>query len=119
MARKFEVYQRVWRFDENRRVYRKSGRGGPIYEKHFIPMKVIDIQDKSYVIGWPDGGVFEKVGFAKAERTYFTDQGKADAVWVHDYRLRIVEAVRECRDANVLKEVAGVIGWKMPTAPDE
>jgi hypothetical protein len=112
--RKFTVGQRVWAFDENRRVYtERAGRlsGDLIYAGHFREMKVLAIDKRSYLIGWPDGKGGEKVGFAKAERMYYTDQDREDRIWKNDHRYKIVRLV-ERADVATLRKIAAIVGYK-------
>lgn len=114
-ARKFHVGQRVWSFDENRRVYPKNERGksfgAPIFAEHFREKKVLGIVGKSYLIGLPDGGLAEKVSFASAERCYYDDQGREDRMWLDDSRHKVARMVECCRDTAVLRQVAALIGY--------
>jgi hypothetical protein len=119
MGRKFEIGQRVWRFDINRREYASAGRfggGGPIYSKHFEERYVRGIEGRSYLIGYPqrerDGFPYaDKVGFQKAESTFVTDAEKDDDIWRHDHRYKIVRLIETC-DGATLRRVAATIGYQ-------
>jgi hypothetical protein len=115
--RKFEVGQRVWKFDENHRVYTEPASGdiwggGPIYSEHFIPYFVHAIEGLCYVIGpeaenrrWANS-----YGFAKAEREFLSDASKDDQIWAHDHRYKIARMVDRA-DVPTLRRVAEVVGY--------
>jgi hypothetical protein len=111
-ARKFAVGQRVWEFDQNHRVY-VEGQIGPVFSEHFRPYKVVGIEGRSYRIG--AGSDPERrsslVGFAKAEKTYYTDEEKAEAIWEDSHRYRIVDQVKRV-DVRALRKIAELIGYK-------
>jgi hypothetical protein len=111
-ARKFAVGQRVWEFDENHRVY-VEGQSGPVFSEYFRPYKVVGIEGRSYRIG--AGSDPERwsslVGFAKAERTYCSDEEKAEAIWEDSHRYRIIDQVRRV-DVKALRKIAELIGYK-------
>jgi hypothetical protein len=117
--RKFEIGQRVWEFDANRRIYRRDadGRsfGGSIFAEHFREMKVWAVEGRSYVIGLPDpqwAYSRRKVGFQKAEEAYRTDDEKAADIWLNDHRYPLSQLVGRCDDVGLLKKVAGVVGYE-------
>jgi hypothetical protein len=118
-VRKFEVGQRVWRFDENYRVYAKNEQGrtmaGPIYSEYFRPMTIMAIEGRSYVVvnGHPADERWScrtLVGFAKAEMLYRNDGEKDDGVWVNGHRHELAELLRNASAAK-LREVAEVLGF--------
>jgi hypothetical protein len=115
--RKFEVGQRAWRFDENRRVYAPNGSGGPIFAKHFAEHRVLEINSHSYVIGAIDNdgkvhaSVPGKIGFQKAEKEFLTDTEREDAIWLNEHRYRIVRKVEYTTGAN-FRKIAEIVGYK-------
>jgi hypothetical protein len=124
-VRKFEIGQRVWRYDENRRVYRRdaNGRpfGSPIVSEYFREEFVVGIEKRSYlIIGSPKGGYTVSVGFAKAESTYYDDRGKSDFIWEKEHRYKIVDRVRSnmFTPVETLKAVAKLIGYEAEDQQD-
>lgn len=109
----------LWLFDETRRVYPKSNRltGSPIYAEHFIAFTVVGENRLSWILlrgGLP--GLRHKA--TKKTLTcstrwgverYYTDQQKADAIWLEENRAGLAEAVRDCRDVETLKAIKALL----------
>jgi hypothetical protein len=121
-ARKFEPGQRVWEFDPNRRVYSKAppgkiwAKGGPIFAEHFRPMQVYRIEGRSYLIGTPPGEwggekFARKYGFDKAERLFRTYAEREGEIWMDENRYRLIRVIERCRDLEILKRVAELVGY--------
>ena len=96
----------IWRFDENRRIYKpkqpgeKYSYGGPIYGEHWRPVEVKSETSRSWVTingkapkKGPHGG------------WAFTQSEVDDDVWIHDNRNRLSAAVTLCRDIDKLRAV--------------
>lgn len=114
---KFSVGQRVWEFDENKRVYRKpeEGRiysGNPIYAEHFREHVVAEVLPRSYLVRSAGHFATTKYSHEKAERKFRTDEQKDQQTWMNYHRVMIVEMVRENCDPAVLKRVAEAIGYQ-------
>jgi len=111
---KFQVGQRVWRFDPNCRVYAKGadGRshGSPIYAEHFRPLRVSGVEGRSYLISHGESSATStyKIGIVKAEKDYRTDDEKADALWMDANRLRVMDAVRRV-SVTTLRKIAALL----------
>lgn len=119
MAVKFTVGQRIWQFDINRRVYERDAegfaKGGPIYEAHFLPMKVLRIESNRYIVAtWPEGGYERRVSFlaVTAERGNWVDDAEKERrIWEHVHRHSIIRMV-ERADVDTLRKVAAAIGYE-------
>lgn len=119
MAMKFTVGQRIWQFDINRREYQKdaAGRsiGSPIYEAHFVPMKVLRIESNRYIVAtWPEGGYERRVSFlaVTAERGNWVDDAEKERrIWDHVHRYSIIRMI-ESADTETLRKVAEAIGYE-------
>jgi len=119
---KFTIGQRVWFFDDNRRIY-ETDQSGPIYSRHFVSQFVVGIEGRSYLINSGPVGSWanRKIAFDKAEKCYFTDQERSDDIWKNGHQCKVADLVRRC-DLETLKRVAEVIGYVVDDAepePDE
>ncbi len=115
----------VWRFDQNRRVYppKKPGAqysfGGPIYREHWAPVTIIGETRISWLCGFGLGRGCHWKAPKKGLRPgwCFSLKELDDACWVNDYRIEIVDALRQVSDADILRKIADLIGWTPTTAP--
>jgi hypothetical protein len=94
-------------FDENNRVYATNSCGGPIYQKHFVPVKVISETSRS----WITDRYGIKVPKANPWNRLFTQHMVDDAVWVYENRVRIADKVIVLR-GPLLRQVAEIIGYE-------
>lgn len=125
-----KVGDTLWRFDVNRRVYRRASgayfaSGGPIYAEHFEPFVVTGETAFSWLVkeGWRDRKINKKTlreaphnGFGGWQ--WYTAEQKDDAVWLEWHRDKIADEVRRCRSAAALRQIAALIGYT-PTASEE
>ena len=119
---------RLWRFDENRRVYSERGiRGMIIYAEHFVAGYVVGETPGKWlcassrdadIASHPNSTIHvnkktlrepARGGFSGAQ--WFTDEGRDANIWAKHHRPRIVSALERCRDADVLKKVAILLGY--------
>ena len=113
------VGARLWHFDTINRVYARdeNGRayGGPIYAEYFQPAVIVGEEGRSWLVrheGWSSR--IERVGKAqRRQRRYFTDTEKADDIFVQEHRYRLGERVRRCDEAQVLRQVAALLGYEV------
>ena len=107
-----KVGSEIWRFDENHRIYKKdaNGRsnGGPIYREHWRSTTIQAETTKSWITVWgekvPKRGPHPGYAFSASEVD--------DHCWVHGNRYSITRAVDRCKDANALRRIAELVGWK-------
>lgn len=109
-----KVGDTLFSFDGNRRTYVPGGGGGPIYEKHFEPVKIVGETKQSWMVDRYDAKVNKKTLASPcryAERGYFTKSAMEADIWVHEHRHQIA---REVGFAGVehLKEIARIIGYR-------
>lgn len=100
-------------FDRERRVYGPSG-GGPNTLHMFRPARIIGETKASWLTG-PD---WRPTKHAKRPREgmgglYGLDDVH-DAVFVEDHGWHIGDAVRTLRDADTLRKIAALAGYKLP-----
>ena len=108
----------IFRFDGNRRVYRKNDRiggGGPIYSEHFEPLKIVGENKVSWLLeqGWKANK--KSLSSAKAleygGRGFFTAEGMKDDIWRYEHRNKIVRLVDQA-DPAILRQVAELVGYQ-------
>jgi hypothetical protein len=101
----------VYEFDENHRVYRQdaNGRshGSPIHREYWRPHVVVGEEKRSWLIS-RDGSTRFARKVAKGKVA--TKQEVDDDCVVHE-RHKLVQAIQECRDADLLRKVAEVLGY--------
>lgn len=108
-----KVGDKIWRFDHNRRVYPKTNDQyrsvPPIYAEHWVPVEIVGETSRSWIVDWFKAKVPKKGphhGYA------FTQKEVDDDVWVHSHCWRLREVVSVCKDADVLRKVAELVGYK-------
>lgn len=112
-----KVGSKIWRFSENRRIYRKDAQGrsygGPIWREHWQQVEITGETSRSWILR--DKKIPKKGplpwGYALDEQTI--DR----AAWVHDNSYLIsVEVARE-RDYDKLQQIAAIVGYKEKDKP--
>ena len=99
----------IWRFNNNRRVY-KEGRSTPIYREHWIPSEITGETTRSWIIGMGYGEY--KIPKKGAHHGFaFTQQEVDDDCYVKENLYRISRTLEYVRDANILRQVASLIGY--------
>lgn len=113
-----KVGDTIYRFDENRRVYRKVESGGssgsPIYREHWRQVAITGENRASWLMGHPPNYGFRCPKRGPHPGFAFTEQEIDDACWLQEHRYSIERAVGRVRDADTLRKVAALIGWKEP-----
>jgi len=110
MTEEIGIGTRLWRFDENRRVYRDR-HSPPVYEEHFVPDVITGETKGTWLIGRltvnkrtlrePSRG-----GFSGCQ--WFTDAGKVAKIWAKHHRREIVDKVDRC-DVPTLRKIAELL----------
>ena len=101
----------VFTCDGNRRVYYGGGRGNSnLSARHFYsPMEVFGETRVSWLVGY----AYSPMKVPKRDpASVFGLDDVEDALWASTYRQRIGSAVLYCRDAEKLRQIASLIGWK-------
>jgi hypothetical protein len=99
-----KVGDKVWLFDQNRRVYKTDSiiSSAPIFSEYFYQTTITGETSRSWII---DREKFSK----KTLQGIYTDEMKADKIWEEENRYRIVEEVRYC-SIDKLKKIALILG---------
>lgn len=123
----YQIGQRVWVFEVNRRIYSKAPEGqlwsggSLIYSEHFVERAVVGETSRSWIIG--DGKrpqstwIQFKVPKGKngcnqhGTRVIYSDEQKDADIWLHDHRYEIVRMV-ERADPRTIVEVGKLVGYK-------
>lgn len=97
-----KVGDKVWLFDQNRRIYQKDGiiSASPIYSEHFRQAKIEGETSRSWII------YGEK--YPKASPGFFTDAEKEEDIWDKENRMRLIEQVRRC-PIKTLREIDAIL----------
>lgn len=109
------IGMKVWRFDQNRRVYRRdaNGRavGGPIWREHWEPLEIIGETSRSWLIGRPGWKphAADKCAKAKWPGPYATSEDDIDRAAFVEGRHALAERVHRCRDFTTLKAVEAAL----------
>lgn len=108
MIHQFKIGDKVWCFDQNRRVYDGKGSFGGhiIYAGHFYESKITGETSRSWIVG-QYGDKYSK----KDPSGLYTDEQKADAIWMHDNRHKIAGIVDRCRDIEKMRQIAQIVGY--------
>ncbi len=129
-----QIGNRIWNFDINCRIYppRNSrpnfGGPSPIYEKHFREFTIIGetkfcwlaVRDAS----WSHERATKvnkkslqsaNTGGANTDTQWFTDATKHVAVWLQANRLPLANAISNCKNIHILKQVAHLLEYQEVT----
>lgn len=125
----------LWLFDEVYREYRKdaSGKavGGPIFEKHFRPHRIVAATKQSWIaMAWHHAPryptmsrdqreVFSSkvrksdltsIGGMYGRMRWYTTDGMTERLWVNEFKPKIIRAVETCttRQLKLIGEIVGI-----------
>lgn len=107
----------IWIFDPNRRVYPRDEHGkvpisaGPIYREHWIPIKIVGENRRSWILEYWNKKIPKK---GPHHGACFTQKEVDDDVWLSDHRHKVCESVRRCGNADALRAIADIVGYKIP-----
>lgn len=99
----------IWRYDENRRVYSKDGKGGPLFREKWHKVEILGETSRSWITSYykekvPKKGAHPRWAFAESEID--------DACFVHDHRWKIIRAIERVYDADALRQIAAIVGYQ-------
>lgn len=124
MTDEISIGTRLWRFDENRRIYQDRA-SGPTYEGHFEPFVVVGEtkgtwkcarNEQAHPRSWSSVNkktLREPATYGWRGRQWFTDAGRDAAIWANGRRHEIVSLVQAC-DVATLKKIAAVLEENTP-----
>ena len=106
--------EKVWVFDENRRVYRKDKDGkslgaGPIWREHWREMKITGETSRSWITEWDRK--IPKKGF-NPRFVCFSEEEIDRNAWIKENRNKIARVIERHNDYDLLQKVAQLIGYK-------
>jgi len=97
--------------DINRRVYDRDKKGGgPIYREHWEETVITGETSRSWIIGPCAVKIPKK---REGHSVYaFSMEEVEDDIWINSNRHKLAECIRKIKDADTLREVAKLIGFK-------
>lgn len=104
-------YPRCWVFDQNRRCYRKdeNGRsyGSPIWREYWREVTIVGETNRSWITntGW-------KISKKGGKGIVFSEEELEALAYVNENAVNISDKVLRLQDANLLKQIAELIGYK-------
>lgn len=115
-----KIFDTIYRFDHNRRVYDKPGFGGRIvYRGHFAPEFITGETKFSWLIHLYDTVAYRvnkatmksasKGGFGGFE--FFTAEGMEDNIWAYDHRHKVAELLARADGAKI-RACAKILGYE-------
>lgn len=116
MTDEIRIGTTLYRFDQNRRRYRRdaSGRpsGPPIYAEHFERGEVVGETRASWICrvgGGAECKVNKKTMLESAAPygvyRWYTEQAREDDIWIKENRHALAERVRSIRDVDLLRGI--------------
>ena len=124
MGEIINIGDRLWQFDQNRRVYKKDDQGraygGPIFEEQFVEGRIVGENRASWLVKTEHRRDPTKVlkkdltapSWGGHRATYYTDAGRADAIWREKHRAEIANRVRAFGiPTDQLRAIAKIIGY--------
>jgi hypothetical protein len=111
----------VWFWDGNNRHYERDAkgvaRGGPIWRKSWRKVGICGANSRSYELSqsvWLGGRDVKRVPKAGSDPTYWawSEDDINAAEWVYSHRYKVAGLVQQCKDANALKQIAELLGYK-------
>lgn len=110
------IGMQVWRFDPNRRHYRRdaSGRaiGSPIWREHWEPLEIIGETSRSWLVGRSGQPLKWADKYPKKEwpANLATSQEQIDRKEVVEHRYAIARRVESCTDYDALIAITQILG---------
>ena len=107
----------LYRFDENRRVYKRDENnrpyGGAIYAEHFVPVEIHGETKLSWICGpsYAISKVNKKEIMTGRSGDFFTAEGMNDQIWIEDHRHRVRDRLYSAT-ADQLRQIAAILGYK-------
>lgn len=115
-----KVGDTIHKFDINHRVYARDANGratsGAIYAEFFVPFVIKGETKQSWLTGYRGETRVNKKTLKESGKNgfgghqWFTDDGKAAQLWLHDHRQHIIRAL-ENGTVDQLKRVAEIVGY--------
>lgn len=111
----FKIGDKLWVWDENRRVYDRStsGFGPPIWREHYRQLEIVDETSRSWVLS--DRQKINKKGLSTGglwPRICRTEREIDKAEWVEKHRHRIAAIlIRGKIDYETLRQIAEMLGY--------
>lgn len=107
------IGMKVWRFDQNRRVYAKDGNGRPvggrpIWREHWRQLEIVGETSRSWLVGaalWRA----DKVPKKNWPGEYAFSEEEIDRRGYVEDRHRLVRRVQDCRDYDTLKKIEAAL----------
>ncbi len=103
-----KVGDTIWYFDVNRRVYPPKGSVSTacIYREHWRPVEIKSETSRSWIT------LYGKAPKKGGRGWVFTEQEIDGDVWREHHAWKVGRMVERCRDAEKLKRVAEIVGYK-------
>jgi len=111
-----KIGDKVWYFDETRRVYRNDKGGitaGPLYRGKFVEKFIVGETRQSWILGYDmdtklDNGF--KILKRNASRLIFDTEDAVNKVcWVESNRYKISDLVNKCNDYDKLQRIVKIL----------
>lgn len=123
MTEQIKVGDTLYSFDENRREYARPDKskgelyGKIIYAAHFKGEVIAGETARSWLVG--ENRFRGPIKVSKSDlrsaggARWYTERGKADNIFEHEHRYRIVSCVHAAT-ADELRQIAKIVGYKLP-----
>lgn len=105
----------VYVFEENHRVYAKSGQGGPIWREHWVPREVVGETTQSWLIGWksnPTKVSKKDLREGTLKNICLSLEEVERKAWVHDNAYFLGSLVGVQDNYELLKKIAEMVNYK-------
>lgn len=103
----------IWRFDQNRRVY-KPGSHSPVWREHWVQLEVVGETTRSWLVGHPRWGMGNASKLPKNQAKwagYATSEDEIEKyAWEREHGHKIAERVRHA-DYDQLRAIAAIMGY--------
>lgn len=117
------IGMKLWRWNENRRVYERNpetGRamGGPIWREHWEPCEIIGETSRSWLVGqdymktWSDiSRKAEKIPKSQFPGEYATSEEDIERrAYVIGMRHKLADKIRVCKCYETIKKIEDALG---------
>lgn len=110
------IGMKVWRFDINRRVYKRdeNGRaiGGPIWREHWVPLEIVGETTRSWIVARP--GMPASFGAKVSKKEWPREWAVSEADierrdMIENGTNALARRVERCRDYDTLRAIEALL----------
>lgn len=107
-----EIFDCIYVFNLNRRVYDESKRGGPIWIKHWEERRIESETSRSWVLRQGEKINKKQLEAGTLRNCKVTWEEVKELEWAHVHKHKIERLVGQLQDIEKLRTIADLVGYK-------